>query len=356
MGSNDFLEGLILEKLQVLKIDHIVQKNNILNEMRANNMNLQELRFLSIYLAKINKENAENTRVVRFELSEFQRIMEIGRIDIKKLKAVTDNLLCKIVNIPTERGGWEGFQLFKKCKVDQDDDNVWYMEINAHDDALPLMFEFKKNYFNYQLWNALRLSSSNQLRMYELLKQYEKIGERIVPLEELRKWIGIADNEYPRWDHFRTRVIDACQKALAANTDISFTYEPIRRGRGKGVGRKITHIKFTIKKNKEHVDQLSLEDFIDIQSASEIEHDEIEMLDSKYDSENLAWLASACDYTFDNSQIKVINNLIVHIRDPFERYQIIKACYDKMKLYEGVKHPFAYFQKILTAELKKQQQ
>ena len=31
------------------------------------------------------------------------------------------------------------------------------MEINASDDALPLMFDFKNRYFKYELWNALRL-------------------------------------------------------------------------------------------------------------------------------------------------------------------------------------------------------
>jgi plasmid replication initiation protein len=340
-------------KLQTLKADHVVQKNNILNEMRANNMNLQELRFLSIYLAKINKDNAEGTRLVRFKLDEFQRIMEIGRLNIDSLKNVTNSLLCKVVNVPTERGGWHGFQLFKECKVDHDNEGIWYMEIDAHDRALPLMFEFKQKYFNYQLWNALRLTSANQVRMYELLKQYEKIGERVVPLNELRLMLGIDENEYLRWANFKVRVLDACQKALASNTDITFTYEPIRKGVGKGVGRKITHIKFTIRKNKGHIDQLSLEDYIDMQPEPEIvELDEFIMA-AKYETEGLAWIASACDYAFDNRQMKVINNLVRHIRDDFERHSMIKTCYDRLNLYQDVKHPFSYFQKILKTEIEK---
>jgi plasmid replication initiation protein len=343
-----------LGKLQVLKQDHVIQKSNILNEMRATNMTMQELRFLSIYLSKINKEDSEGTRLVRFELSEFQRIMELGRLNIKYLKNAINNLLCKVVNVPIEgRNGWDAFQLFKRCRVSQDDEGMWYVEVNAHDDALPLMFDFKKKYFNYQLWNALRLTSVNQLRIYELLKQYEKIGERVESLEDLRKWLGIAESEYPRWDSFRTRVLDACQKALATNTDIIFMYEPIRKGRGKGVGRKITHIKFIIQKNKKHVDQLSLEDYIDMQPKPDvIELDEFEM-DAKYETEQLAWIASACDYAFDNAQIKVICNQIRHIRDDFERHAIIKTCYDKMNTYVGVKHPFQYFQKILQTEIEK---
>lgn len=87
------------------------------------------------------------------------------------------------------------------------------MEINASDDALPLMFEFKNRYFTYELWNALRLKSPNQVRMYEILKQYEKIGTRTLTIKELRNLLGIAPNEYQRWERFRVRVLDSCQQA-----------------------------------------------------------------------------------------------------------------------------------------------
>jgi plasmid replication initiation protein len=338
-----------LKKLQVLKTNHVVQKNNVLNEMRATNMTLQELRFLSIYLAKINKDDAKGTRLVRFELREFQRIMEIERSRIDHLKRVTNSLLCKVVNIQTERGGWHAFQLFKECKIEHDDHGLWYIEIDAHDKALPLMFAFKSKYFNYQLWNALQLASANQLRMYELLKQYETMGERTMTLEDLRKWLGIADKEYPRWESFKTCVLDACQKALAKNTDITYTYEPIRKGIGRGTGRKITHVKFIIQKNENFVNRLSLENFINLQPEV-VEPDELDM-DNKYETEQLVWIASACNYIFDNAQMKVISNHIRHIKDDFDRYAIIKTCYDKMNIYSEIKHPFQYFQKILQAEI-----
>ena len=52
----------------------IVQKQNILNEIRANNLTLQELRFFSIYLSKINSRDI-STRTVKFKLTDFQKIM-----------------------------------------------------------------------------------------------------------------------------------------------------------------------------------------------------------------------------------------------------------------------------------------
>lgn len=252
-----------------IKGKELVEKRNVLNEVRKNSMSLQELRFFSIYLSKINARDP-NTRKVTFPLTDFQKIMELGRMNIRHMQAVTNSLLGKVVNIKLENGGYEAFQLFKRCKVYRNEFDQWFIDIDAHDDALPLMFDFKDRYFTYELWNALRLKSGNQLRMYELLKQYERVGERKITLIELRELLGIGADEYPRWDNFKRRILDSCQEALRENTDICFDYEPIKSG------RKITGVRFIIKKNTAYVDQLSLDEFIDQQNDVVMVYDEEE--------------------------------------------------------------------------------
>lgn len=266
-----------------IKENYIVKKRNVLNELRANNLTLQQLRFFSIYLSKIDPENIES-RKVKFSIMDFQTIMDMKKIKIEYMKDVTNGLLSKIVNVPNERGGYSGFQLFKKCIVDTDE-NGWFIEIDAHDDALPLMFEFKNKYFTYRLWNALQLKSSNQIRMYEILKQYEKIGYRIVSLEKLRGLLGIEKNEYKVYKDFRRRVLDSCQQALEENTDIKFTYEPYG---SKGPGGKVISLKFTIESNGKHKDPLLLEDFI--------EKYNLETIEEKNTDENdfISFLQEAC--------------------------------------------------------------
>jgi len=241
-----------------IRDNYVVTKRNVLNEIRANTMSLQELRFFSIYLSKINPADV-GTRVVRFPIEDFKTIMELGRINIDHMKTITNSLLGKVVNVPNDSGGYTGFQLFKQCVVDMDEDDEWYVEIDAHDKALPLMFEFKDRYFSYKLWNALRLKSANQLRMYEILKQYERIGERIIPVVELKNLLGIEQSEYPRYGDFKRWVLDSCQTALAESTDITFTYEPFGK---KGRGGKVIQLKFTIQKNEGFIDPVSLVEFI----------------------------------------------------------------------------------------------
>ena len=170
----------------------IVQKRNVLNEIRKNNMSLSELRLFSIYLSKINSRDI-STRLVRFPLEDFQKIIgiSVGTDNITHFRNTIIKLLQQVVEIPNERGGYTAFQLFKQVEVAKDEFEQWYVEIDAHDKALPLMFDFKNRYFSYELWNALRLKSSNQIRMYEILKQYENIGQREITVTELKNLLGI---------------------------------------------------------------------------------------------------------------------------------------------------------------------
>lgn len=239
-----------------IKRTNKVEKRNDLNEIRAKHMTMQQLRFFAIYLSKINARD-ESTRRVCFPLADFQKIMGLGKLNIRNLQAATDSLLCQIVHIPDENGGFRSFQLFKECRVFRDD-GAWFVEIDAHDRALPLFFDFKKRYFIYDVGNILRLSSSNQMRMYEILKQRQKMKQPvIIELAELRELLGIDAAAYPEYKRFRAWVLETAKRELAAQTDITFTYEPVR------TGHKITALAFDIQANTSNFPQMSIDEWID---------------------------------------------------------------------------------------------
>lgn len=354
-----------------IKGTEIVEKRNILNEVRKNSMSLQELRFFSIYLSKINARDI-STRTVRFPLSDFQKIMELGRPNTKKLKATTDSLLSKVVSVPTERGGYKSFQLFKECTIDKDEFECWYVEIDAHDKALPLMFDFKKEYFTYELWNALTLKSANQLRLYELLKQYEKVGERKMTLSEIRNWLGLSDDQYPRWDRFKERVLDSCQQALLENTDIKFEYTAIK------AGKKVTGVHFKISKNKKHRNPLTLDDFINQQETLETEYTELIMntdtetadnrdkreeicmgfedpLFDEFTAEQLAELRSLAWDNVDPAEVER-QNAVLHDITAAKQYAVSKYITEKILMCNArgnrVKHRYAYIRKAVKDNYK----
>ena len=335
----------------------LVAKRNVLNEIRSTSMTVQELRFFSIYLSKINPWDV-STRLVGFPIEDFQRIMGFGRLNIKQLKASTDSLLCKIVHLWDEDGGYNSFQLFKRCGVFKKDEQ-WFVEIDAHDDALPLMFEFKNRYFKYELWNALRLKSPNQVRMYEILKQYEQSGIRELSIQTLRELLGVAPTEYTGrtgWTNFKKYVLDACQQALKECTDICYTYERGKTGKG---GKWLT-IVFHISKNEEYTDQLTLSEFIEQQpnpgGIIELEDNDYELLSEENLEDNPAddehdLLSEACKGEFEPKELEDLWQLIVtvpqwklpHVHlagDPIDlrRYHYLAQRYATMNLNAKGKH------------------
>ncbi|MDE5763791.1 MAG: replication initiation protein [Ruminococcus sp.] len=304
-----------------LKNTYKIEKSNKLNEIRSTKMSLQELRFFSIYLSKINARDA-STRRVRFPLSDFQKIMEIGRMNINHFKMTVNGLLCKVVHMPNDKGGLSSFQIFKEVELFKDDSDSWVVEIDAHDKALPLLFNLKKNYFTYELWNALRLKSVNQLRMYELLKQHERLGRFEIKVSELREFLYIPANSYTRFANFKIRILESCQEALSQNTDIFFSYEC-----GKtGIGGKWLTIIFHISKNDNHRDPMELDEFIYKQPQTE--HDCVpdkQPKENGYSNEELSFLAEACKNEFTEVQMEEIFSIIV-VMDSFIKQKYSEAC------------------------------
>ena len=247
-----------MEKLKRDLGKYVVVKRNDLNEQSPRDMSLQQLRFIAIYLGVINPQDT-STRLVRFSVDDFREIMELGRVNINSLRNAIDGLLSKVTGIVIEGGGELRFQYFKRCKIDVDENAGWYIEIDAHDDALPIFFDLKRKYFKYRLWNGLRLTSVNQFRFYEILKQHEWQGKKVISVEHLRYLLGIEQNEYRQYRDFKRRVLDSCQEALAKYTDICFTYEPHGK---KGRGGKILELQFTINENRDYQNFLALEKLV----------------------------------------------------------------------------------------------
>lgn len=338
----------------------IIEKRNVLNEIRANNLSLQELRFFSIYLSKINPRD-EKTRIVRFPLADFQKIMGLGRMNIAHFKAAVDGLLTKVVHIPDEDGnGMRAFQLFKECHIFQNDMGEWFVEIDAHDRALPLMFDYKERYFKYELWNALRLKSPNQIRMYEILKQYESLGKRELTVKDLRELLGISDNEYSGrtgWSNFKIKILDGCQQALKETTDISYTYE-----RGKtGAGGKWLSIIFTIHKNEPTNKQMSIFEGFE-QYLPEPEPEPVP--ETEEDDTERGFFSGACNNEFSDKEIESLLSIVMTMELPehelgvdFARYHYLNEQYTHFNAISEQQHianRYSYFRAMLKAERDKQ--
>ena len=89
----------------------------------------------------------------------------------------------------------------------------------------------------------MALQSAHSIRIYELLKQYEKIGSRVFDLDEL-KLVLVVQELYKRNNDFKRFVIDRAKKELHKHCDITFDYDEIKKG------RKIVAVRFYISSKK----------------------------------------------------------------------------------------------------------
>ena len=341
-----------------LKKDYLVVKLNSLNEMRTKEMSLQELRLFGIYLSKINPQD-QATRIVRFSLVDFQNIMDLRRLNLQYFQKIAYNLVRKTVSVPTERGGLSVFNIFRECTIEADESGTWYVEIDADDKALPLLFDFQSHFFKYELWNTLRLKGKNQLRMYEVLKQCEKIGYRIISIADLKGMLGIKESEYPQFKEFKRCVLEVCKKALAENTDISYAYEPHSKK-----GRKVHELKFTITKNKDYIDPLGLDKFIDLGSQITTEDDHQDTINfddidengnirstgtSPVYEERIAYLMTACNNEFSREEIVVLFDImpgqVKH--DENDSHDFLQSKYREMDMRKPKQSRFGYLKTLI---------
>ena len=209
-----------MNDIKKLSKNYNVTKSYAINNLIENRLTIQELRLFSVYLSRINPKDI-NTRKVRFLLDDYLRLTGLSRLYPSDIVPSMKKLCTKTFTIINDNEDIDVFTIFNKISYNKTDKCI---EITAHDDALPYLFELKKNFFSYKLWNILRLKTVNQLRMYEILKQYEKAGKREIDVIQLKELLGIPADKYPRIYNFKMKVLDKCQEALKKYTDIYFTY------------------------------------------------------------------------------------------------------------------------------------
>ncbi len=120
--------------------------------------------------------------------------------------------------------------------------NEGKIEMSCHPEMTPFLLELKSKFTAISLSDLMKFNSIYAVRVYELLKQYETIGERIIELTSMRKMLGI-ENKLKQYKEFKETVLLMAQREINVKSDIEIKFEEIK------TGRKITKIKFIIKKN-----------------------------------------------------------------------------------------------------------
>lgn len=118
------------------------------------------------------------------------------------------------------------------------------IDIRLDEDLREYLLQLKDNFTSIKVNDLFNLSSTYAMRIYELLVQYRRIGERTIELSELRNMLNIQPDHYKRFQHFDTRVLKKAQFEINSKTELNFSYEKIRKNRS------IHSIRFILSKKK----------------------------------------------------------------------------------------------------------
>jgi plasmid replication initiation protein len=239
------MEMKILVMDELKNNNGLVCQSNKLIEARYN-LTPNEQKLVIMMIALIHKDDKE-LKDYRIRVSEFSKLLDLKN---KNIHSQVRELLCRLSNrsIFIEKGkhsflalGWVSSAEYIAEKG--------IIELSFDKKLKPYLLELKREFTKLNLFTVVKFKSSYTIRIYMLLKQYEKIGWREFDLLDFREKLG-AKTVYPKFKYFRANVINRAKKELDKKdkqgdfiSDITFNFEPIKNGRS------ITRLRFIIIRN-----------------------------------------------------------------------------------------------------------
>ena len=210
----------------------IVTQSNKLVEARYN-LPLGEQRLILTMIAQIQPDD-EDFKEYRINVGEFAGFLGIDKNSVyREFHKIQKSIVSRILVFCESDGplvvGW-----VSSAKYLEKEGAV----LLSFDPKLkPYLLQLKGNFTSCKLEMLLSFKSQYTMRMYTLLKQYERVNEREVELQQLREILGIGKEQYKLYSNFRDRILEPTQKELKAKSDLTFEFDEIKYGRRVGAIR-----------------------------------------------------------------------------------------------------------------------
>jgi plasmid replication initiation protein len=203
-------------------------------------LNTSEIKFIMIALAQINADDKE-FKDYEIKVSELELKLQSEQHETR-LKQFAKNILSKPLEVPTN-DGWIVFNWFQDIEYIRGQAKF---RVSISKKLMPYLLELKERFVKYNLGYILPLTSNYSIRLYQLLKEYEKLTRRTFTVVELQDLLQVP-NSLKRYDNFKRKVLQVAEKELIENCDIFFEFEEIKEG------RKVNEILFRIKPNSKNI-------------------------------------------------------------------------------------------------------
>ncbi|EPY6472923.1 replication initiation protein [Clostridium sporogenes] len=296
------------KNIQSVKNNWVYQSNKLIEASYT--LTVIEQKLIRLLASMIRKDDTD-FKEYKFSTKDLIKILNTSDSRFyRDIDNITDLLMQRIIKIKDISTG--EFEKYHWVDVAKYKKGVLILKINKDLKPFYLSLDW---YTKYQFKNIMQFKSTYSFRMYELLKQYEKIGYRIITIDEIRSILDIKKDKYPKYANLKQKVIKVSINEINTNTDLFIDYEELK------TARRVTSIKFYIKikeeskVKKEIAVSLEDKDLNYIDKVKSIIHEEITSLQAKqiYDAAggNIDLIKEKYNIAKESNNIKSIVAFIV---------------------------------------------
>ncbi|EAS2000447.1 replication initiation protein [Salmonella enterica] len=206
----------------------VAYKSNALIEA-SYKLTLQEQRVLLMCIGKLNP--TDNTSGKRFELTAeefFLAFPDMNRSHAeRRLQEAIDRLAERWILLRCNTENREIRWIQEKAKYFDGEGKI---EIVFADSIMPYLTQLTQQFTAITVKNVSSLKSTYSIRIYELLMQFKKTGDRLISLDDFRSMLGI-DNKYKTFKSLKQLLLNPAIKELNEKSDLIVSVDLIKKGR-----------------------------------------------------------------------------------------------------------------------------
>ena len=213
----------------------VVKDNALINASYNLELTEQRLIMLAIINARESGQGITADSKLEIHASDYAKLFNVSAdASYKALKEAVNNLFNRQFSYTAEykRTGKIGIVRSRWVSRIFYVDDLALLEITFAPDVVPLITRLEEQFTKYEAKQVAHLTSKYATRLYEILISWREVGKTpIFELQQLRKNLGVEDDEYQRMHHFKSRVLETAITQINEHTDIKATYEQHKQGR-----------------------------------------------------------------------------------------------------------------------------
>lgn len=221
--------------LQIRREYKIVKANEIVQKARYD-LTLQELKILAFVFSMI-KPTDKVGQCYTLSIKDFCKVCGIAPSgkNYDDVKRLAKQLRDKSFYLMDENGDETTVGWLSKVRCSRRNGNV---TVEFDRDMERYVHDLIGNYTQYSLLSTLPMKSRYSFRLFEILHSYAYQHSHEFDIDDLKR--QICAEVYVNFKDFRKKVLEIATKEINEYTDLSVTWEPVKKG------RKVVAVRFFI--------------------------------------------------------------------------------------------------------------